>query len=255
MTPVGGCGRRAAREDDMKFSDLVSITVAAAFAAATGAVPAAAGNNKVKPVKPAAAAKAKPAKAPKASTPAKTNVKAAKPNSSAKPKAAGSSKPLTSANQAAASNKPAPGNTKNAKGDTGPFSSANGDGRPEPTSPALPSSKAQEKLASNAKLRAKMQSRLPRGVDVMSAAGGFKNLGQFVAAVNVSRNLGIEFNTLKRWMVGQGYSLGQAIQQAKAMDAGRATSLANAAVIEANNEIANANGNTLTTSRKVKDKS
>ena len=46
-------------------------------------------------------------------------------------------------------------------------------------------------------------------------AAGFKNQGQFVAAVNVSRNLGINFVDLKSLMVDKNLSLGQAIHQLK----------------------------------------
>ena len=46
----------------------------------------------------------------------------------------------------------------------------------------------------------------------MKASEGFRNLGQFVAAVNVSNNLGIPFTDLKTRMVDDGMSLGRAIQ-------------------------------------------
>ena len=49
----------------------------------------------------------------------------------------------------------------------------------------------------------------------MAASEGFKNLGQFVAAVNVSHNLGIPFDQLKTNMVVEGSSLGQSIQTLK----------------------------------------
>lgn len=49
----------------------------------------------------------------------------------------------------------------------------------------------------------------------MLASAGFRNLGQFVAAVNVSNNLGIPFSQLKTRMVDQGMSLGQAIQDTR----------------------------------------
>jgi hypothetical protein len=49
----------------------------------------------------------------------------------------------------------------------------------------------------------------------MAASAGFRNLGQFVAAVNVSSNLGIPFDQLKTKMVTDGKSLGQAIQLLK----------------------------------------
>jgi len=73
-------------------------------------------------------------------------------------------------------------------------------------------SPVQQKLQQNTKLAAKLDGRLPAGTDVMAAAAGFRNLGQFVAAVNVSNNLGIPFAQLKARMVDDGMSLGQAIQ-------------------------------------------
>src|SRR5215813_3064095 len=69
-----------------------------------------------------------------------------------------------------------------------------------------------QKLASNTKLASKLQSLLPPGTDLNAAAAGFKNLGQFVAAVHVSHNLGIPFDQLKAKMIGPpSESLGKAI--------------------------------------------
>ena len=70
----------------------------------------------------------------------------------------------------------------------------------------------QQKLQQNTNLASKLETRLPRGTDLMTAAEGFRNLGQFVAAVNVSNNLGIDFVNLKTSMVDDGLSLGQSIQ-------------------------------------------
>jgi sensor domain CHASE-containing protein len=53
----------------------------------------------------------------------------------------------------------------------------------------------------------------------MAASAGFRNLGQFVAAVNVSNNLGISFTELKTRMVTDGMSLGQAIQSVRPLTA------------------------------------
>ena len=89
----------------------------------------------------------------------------------------------------------------------------------------------------------------------MTAAAGFRNLGQFVAAVNVSNNLGIPFLQLKSLMVDRGMSLGQAIQQAKTLQASAATSVANAAVVQAEDEIAATSVATAPAPRKVKGKS
>lgn len=76
-------------------------------------------------------------------------------------------------------------------------------------------SPAQQKLQRNTNLASKLQSRLPAGTDLTLASAGFRNLGQFVAAVNVSNNLGIPFWQLKTRMVDRGMSLGQAIQDAR----------------------------------------
>jgi hypothetical protein len=74
-------------------------------------------------------------------------------------------------------------------------------------------SPVQQKLLKNTKLAEKLQARLPEGTDLQKAAEGFRNLGQFVAAVNVSSNLGIPFEKLKAKMTGEDpVSLGQAIK-------------------------------------------
>ena len=65
----------------------------------------------------------------------------------------------------------------------------------------------------NAKLEARLANLLPAGTNMTDAAKGFKNYGQFVAAVHVSNNLNIPFSTLKAKMTGTNpMSLGQAIQ-------------------------------------------
>jgi len=56
---------------------------------------------------------------------------------------------------------------------------------------------AGELLSQNTKLSSNLQSLLPAGTDVQTASQGFKNLGQFVAAVHVSHNMGIPFDCLK----------------------------------------------------------
>jgi hypothetical protein len=77
-------------------------------------------------------------------------------------------------------------------------------------------SSVSEKLTDNTKLASKLQSLLPTGTNLQNAAQGFKNLGQFVAAVHVSHNLGIPFDTLKAKMIGPPKeSLGQAIHALK----------------------------------------
>jgi hypothetical protein len=65
-------------------------------------------------------------------------------------------------------------------------------------------------LSKTPQLSARLQALLPAGTNLTDAASGFKNLGQFVAAVHVSHNLGISFNDLKNKIIS-GDSLGKAI--------------------------------------------
>ncbi|MEO5739393.1 MAG: hypothetical protein ABIS29_02230 [Vicinamibacterales bacterium] len=77
----------------------------------------------------------------------------------------------------------------------------------------------------NPKLEARLLTLLPAGANIQDASQGFKNWGQFVAAVHVSNNLNIPFANLKAQMTGFApgttvptttpVSLGQAIQSLK----------------------------------------
>jgi hypothetical protein len=102
----------------------------------------------------------------------------------------------------------------------------------------LPQNKAQQLLAKNDNLRGKCQSRLPAGTDVNAAAAGFRNLGQFVAAVNVSHNLGLDFAALKALMTGDHpLSLGQSIQRLRGTTPVLSEQLATNAMAQANAQI------------------
>jgi hypothetical protein len=90
---------------------------------------------------------------------------------------------------------------------------------PAPTTTATPLTTVQEQLKQNANLTAKLASRLPAGTDVVKAAEGFGNLGQFVAAVNASNNLQLSFTDLKAKLVDGKMSLSQAIQAARPLTA------------------------------------
>ena len=59
-----------------------------------------------------------------------------------------------------------------------------------------------EHLAAQPQLSQRIQAMLPAGMTVDQAAAGFKNLGQFIAAVHVSKNLGIPFDQLKAQVTG-----------------------------------------------------
>ena len=71
------------------------------------------------------------------------------------------------------------------------------------------------RLRENPDLASKLQSMLPAGMNVEDAANGFKNFGQFVAAVHVSKNLNIPFDQLKGAMITNHMSLGDAIHALK----------------------------------------
>ena len=71
----------------------------------------------------------------------------------------------------------------------------------------------QLKVQSSKTLITALQPKLA-GVDIVSAAEGFKDLQQFVSAVHASHNLGLRFDTLKTKLVtGKGANLRQAIQE------------------------------------------
>jgi hypothetical protein len=124
---------------------------------------------------------------------------------------------------------------------------------PTTTRPA-PLSKAQQQLLKNDNLRAKMVARLGGNIDPVVAAAGFKNLGQFVAAVNVSNNQGIAFKDLRLLMLGDAkLSLGQAIHQLKGGPIGTANAAADTAIATANRDLAaSADVNTTSTKQKAK---
>jgi hypothetical protein len=71
-------------------------------------------------------------------------------------------------------------------------------------------------LTDNTHLASRLQTMLPSGETTAAAATGFKNTGQFVAAVHAANNLNIPFDQLKAKMTGsEKLSLGKSIQQLK----------------------------------------
>jgi hypothetical protein len=70
------------------------------------------------------------------------------------------------------------------------------------------------RIASDSKLSARLQGMLPANMTIQDAAAGFKNEGQFIAALHVSQNLQIPFDQLKNKMTGtEALSLGSAIHK------------------------------------------
>ncbi len=69
-------------------------------------------------------------------------------------------------------------------------------------------------LNQNTKLASNLQKLLPAGTTPQQACQNFKNLGQCVAAIHVSNNLGIPFSDLEAKVTGpNAESLGKAIHQ------------------------------------------
>jgi hypothetical protein len=73
-----------------------------------------------------------------------------------------------------------------------------------------------ERIEHNTALKARIETLLPPGMDLRTAASGFRNQGQFIAALHVSKNLNIPFTELKARMTGTNpESLGRAIHDLK----------------------------------------
>src|SRR5260370_980187 len=77
-----------------------------------------------------------------------------------------------------------------------------------------PSQLLQQNKNLSSKLNAILAKQGLTTTEIQQAPNGFKNLGQFVAAVHVSQNLGISFTALKT-DISKGDSLGQAIHAIK----------------------------------------
>jgi hypothetical protein len=72
------------------------------------------------------------------------------------------------------------------------------------------------RIDANPELASRVQAMLPSGMSMSTAAAGFRNEGQFLAALHVSQNLGIPFSELKAKMTGSEHmSLGEAIKSSK----------------------------------------
>jgi hypothetical protein len=71
------------------------------------------------------------------------------------------------------------------------------------TTPIVVSNPLADKISGKPNLAAKIAARLPSDMTLAQATTGFKNQGQFIAAVNVSNNLGIDFVKLQTAMTGQ----------------------------------------------------
>jgi hypothetical protein len=71
------------------------------------------------------------------------------------------------------------------------------------------------KISKNPSQLAKVKTMLPAGMTIEEASAGFRNHGQFIAALNASRNQKLDFIQLKDAMTVDGLSLGQAAKQVR----------------------------------------
>jgi hypothetical protein len=79
-----------------------------------------------------------------------------------------------------------------------------------------------ERMHSSPEFQTRIQTLLPAGMDPTAAASGFKNQGQFIAALHVSRNLNIPFDQLKAKMTGMGATSGTQTGSTEPMSLGKA---------------------------------
>lgn len=88
--------------------------------------------------------------------------------------------------------------------------------QPKTNGPDHDAANFEARIDRNPALKSKVESMLPAGENLQTAATGFKNEGQFIAALHVSSNLGIPFDQLKaKMMSNPPMSLGQAIHALK----------------------------------------
>jgi hypothetical protein len=79
---------------------------------------------------------------------------------------------------------------------------------------ARPPMTVAQRIDAHPQLVTRLTPLLPSGMTLDQAAAGFKNQGQFIAALHVSKDLNIPFDQLKTEMTGADHlSLGKAIQK------------------------------------------
>jgi hypothetical protein len=150
-------------------------------------------------------------------TPASANSHAAAPTPRGKPTLTG--KPTPAASPATPKNPPTPATVK-------PTATASSTAKHSGASSRTSSPRASTtttthvnpiaaKISSKPQLASKLTPMLPAGMTLNQASTGFKNQGQFIAALHVSQNLGIPFEDLRRDMTVKHLSLGQSIQDLK----------------------------------------
>jgi len=87
------------------------------------------------------------------------------------------------------------------------------DKKPDSTATTAPASNIASKIAKNPQQLARVTALLPAGMTLEQASAGFRNQGQFLAALNASKNQGVSFAALQTAMTEEGASLGQAVKR------------------------------------------
>jgi hypothetical protein len=83
-----------------------------------------------------------------------------------------------------------------------------------------------QRIAADSTLSARLQPLLPANMTIEAAAQGFRNEGQFCAAVHASKNLDIPLADLKAQLMGEAHdNLGQAIRNLRSTADGRVEAL------------------------------
>ena len=184
----------------IRVATILSLTAAPAFAGpkaapAKGAVP-----------------KAAPAHgSPKTTTPTTSSPKTTMTTTHGSPKTtSGSAKPVSTTTQTSAVNHgqakksvaPTTSTTTTASTTTPATSAGTTTTTTTATTTTARLNPIAQKIASKPNLNSKVRSLLPQGMSLNQASKGFKNQGQFIAALHVSQNLGIPFADLKTAMTG-----------------------------------------------------
>jgi hypothetical protein len=81
------------------------------------------------------------------------------------------------------------------------------------TAPSTGTSAVAAKISHNPEQLARITAMLPAGMTLEQATAGFRNQGQFIAALNASKNQGVVFADLQKAMTVDGLSLGQAVHK------------------------------------------
>lgn len=81
------------------------------------------------------------------------------------------------------------------------------------TTTTTPPNAIAAKIAKNPSEMVRISAMLPQGMTLDEASAGFRNQGQFIAALNASKRTNIPFEDLKSAMTVDNLSLGQAVKQ------------------------------------------